>query len=97
MEPTSASGAFAVLLRSLEWQPDKGPPSMAERQVWAFVQLVLPPEQPLESLWFANEDDNMMTRSVPLSAGQKLLLDRLSAGQDTGAAEDGAAGRQIGP
>ncbi|KAF1774063.1 hypothetical protein GQ600_21229 [Phytophthora cactorum] len=77
METSSASGAFAVSLHSLTWQPDSINAETAERQVWGFVQLVLPLEQPLESVWFAAEDDNMMTRSVSIStqcSGQALQL-----------------------
>ncbi|KAL3657279.1 hypothetical protein V7S43_017787 [Phytophthora oleae] len=81
METTSAestSGAFAVSLLSLTWQPDIINESAAERQVWGFVQLVLPPEQPLVSVWFSGEDDNMMTKSMTIAArncGQKMQMD----------------------
>ncbi|KAE9139811.1 hypothetical protein PF005_g833 [Phytophthora fragariae] len=80
METSSTAperGSFTVSLRSLTRQPDAVNADTAERQVWAFVQLVLPPEQPLESVWFTAEDDNMMTRSVSVSAqssGQALQL-----------------------
>ncbi|KAG6606540.1 Tetratricopeptide repeat-containing domain [Phytophthora cinnamomi] len=76
------SGAFAVSLLSLAWQPDGANAKAAERQVWAFVQLVLPPDQPLESVWFSAEDDNMATRSVSVSAqsgGQALPLDYIQS------------------
>ncbi|GMF15748.1 unnamed protein product [Phytophthora fragariaefolia] len=78
METPSASGAFAVSLRSLTWMPGGAGADAAKRQVWAFVQLVLPPEQPLESVWFSGDSDNMITRSVSVSAqsgGQALQLD----------------------
>ncbi|KAG7386304.1 Cilia- and flagella-associated protein 70 [Phytophthora pseudosyringae] len=74
----SASGAFTVSLHLLTWQPDSANVKAPERQVWAFVQLVLPPEQPLQRVWFSAEDANMMTRSLAIStqsSGQALPLD----------------------
>ncbi|ETL82168.1 hypothetical protein L917_17602 [Phytophthora nicotianae] len=76
METPVASGFFAVSLYSLAWHPDSFNVETAERQIWCFVQLVLPPEQPLESVWFAAEDENMMTRSVSISTqNSKQTLD----------------------
>ncbi|POM63130.1 hypothetical protein PHPALM_27614, partial [Phytophthora palmivora] len=72
------SGAFTVSLYSLTWRSDSANAEAIERQVWVFVQLVLPPEQPLESVWFTGEDDNMKTQSLGItdqSNGQTLQLD----------------------
>lgn len=78
MDTTRGSGAFAILLTSLTWHSESVPADEANRQVYGFVQLVLPSEQPLEDVWFSAEDENTMTKSVLILAencGQMLPLD----------------------
>lgn len=78
METSSTSGAFTVSLHSLTWYPGGADEETAERQIWGLVQLVSPPEQPVESFWFGAENPNMMTRSLSIStrsSNQPLQLD----------------------
>ncbi|RLN47011.1 hypothetical protein BBJ29_008272, partial [Phytophthora kernoviae] len=74
-----STGAFTVALHSLTWQPDAPNASTTKaRQLWAFVQILLPPEQPLERVWFSGDNDNMFTKSLSLStqsSGQTLAFD----------------------
>ncbi|CEG48031.1 Tetratricopeptide repeat-containing domain [Plasmopara halstedii] len=78
MAATGAKGAFDVVLNSLTWNSNGALDEEASRHIYCYVQLVLPSEQPLDNVWFAAGTENMMTRSVSISAkdcGQMLQLE----------------------